>query len=62
MRPKLVEIKSNLIVLVEPEIKQKTFDKTIQKCKPEDIFFKKNRWENYCIAATCYLLRKRNST
>ena len=49
---------SNLIVLVESEIKHKIYHKNIEKRKQEAISLKKMRQENDCFA-TRYLLRNR---
>ncbi len=49
---------SDLIVLVESEIKPKILHKNIEKRELETISLKKMREENYCFA-TSYLLRSR---
>ena len=49
---------SNLIVLVESEIKHKILYKNIQKRELEPTFFTKMRQENDCFA-TPYLSRNR---
>ena len=49
---------SNLIVLVESEIKHKILHKNIEKRELEAIFKKIMRQENYCFA-TRYLSRNR---
>ncbi len=49
---------SNLIVLVESEIKHKILHKNIEKRELQATFFKKMRQENDCFA-TRYLSRNR---
>ncbi len=49
---------SNLIVLVESEIKHKIYHKNIEKGEQEAISLQKMRQENHCFA-TRYLLRNR---
>ena len=49
---------SNLIVLVESEIKHKIYHKNIEKGEQEAISLKRMRQEYHCFA-TRYLLRNR---